>query len=421
MKEEKKEKVFLVGFVHPGEFIEDTQDHLDELGLLAQTAGGTVKNSLIQERRRPDAAYFISKGNAGKIALEVAGQGIETVIFDDDLSPAQIRNLEKILSSKVLDRSTLILDIFARRAKTREAMTQVELAQLKHLLPRLTRRWTHLSRQVGGIGTRGVGETQLEIDRRIIKRRIARLSKDLDRIERGRQERRKSRDASFKVAIIGYTNAGKTSIFNAFTEARAFVQDRLFATLDSVVRRCILSGENEILLIDTVGFIRKLPVHLVASFRSTLEETVVSDLLINAVDLSNPRYEEHIAVTDTVRMDLGILNKPCITVFNKIDLVDRSVIERARKFRPRSLFVSALKSRNLDEIEKEIVHFMNLDKEEIDLRVKPGREDFIAFMYRSGDVLRKEYVDCYISVRFRGTREKIKQVYRTAETEEALV
>ncbi len=421
MKEDRKEKVFLVGFVHQGEFIEDTREHLEELGLLTQTAGGSVQGTLIQEKRKPDAAYFISKGNAEKVAAGVKGKEVATVIFDDDLSPAQIRNLEKIIDTKVIDRSTLILDIFARRAKTREAMTQVELAQLKHLLSRLTRRWTHLSRQVGGIGTRGVGETQLEIDRRIIKKRIAKLARDLERIEKGRQERRKSRDRIFKAAFIGYTNAGKTSLFNAFTEAHGFVQDRLFATLDSLVRKCILKGNNEVLLIDTVGFIRKLPVQLVASFRSTLEEAVVSDLLIHVIDLSNHRYEEHIAVTENIKNELGIADKPSLIVFNKIDLVNGSVIERARTFHPASIFVSALKSSNLYEIENALIRSMDRDKEEADFSIKPGREDIIALMYRNGEVLSKVYIDGHINIRFRSTKEKVKQVYQIAEIEGALL
>ncbi len=421
MKENRREKAFLVGFVHQGEFIEDMKEHLEELGLLTQTAGGSVHGTLIQEKRKPDAAYFISKGNAERIATEVKGKEIATVIFDDDLTPAQIRNLEKIINAKVIDRSTLILDIFARRAKTREAMTQVELAQLKHLLSRLTRRWTHLSRQVGGIGTRGVGETQLEIDRRIIKKRIAKLARDLEKIERGRQERRKSRDRIFKAALIGYTNAGKTSLFNAFTEARGFVQDRLFATLDSMVRRCILKGNNEVLLIDTVGFIRKLPVQLVASFRSTLEEAVVSDLLIHVVDLSNPRFEEHIVVTESIKHELGIADRPSLIVFNKIDQVRESVIERARTFNPDAIFVSALKSKNLDEIENALIRSMERDKEEADFSIKPGREDIIALMYRNGEVVSKVYVDGHISIRFRSTKEKIKQVSQIAEMEGALL
>ncbi|MEW5807286.1 MAG: GTPase HflX [Acidobacteriota bacterium] len=408
-----------MGIVHPGEFIEDTQDHLNELDLLADTAGGRVQAVHIQDRKKPDPAYYIGRGKAEEIALEAKAKGIDAVIFDDDLTPAQVKNLEKIIESKVLDRSTLILDIFARRAKTREAMTQVELAQLRHLLPRLTRRWTHLSRQVGGIGTRGVGETQLEIDRRIIKNKIARLTKDLNKIERGRQERRKSRDSIFKVAIIGYTNAGKTSLFNAFTESHAFVQDRLFATLDSMVRRCILKGNNEILLIDTVGFIRKLPIPLIASFRSTLEESVFADLLMNVIDLSNPNYEEHLAVTENIKLDLGIIDRPCLKVFNKIDLVEEGIIERARRLYPNALFVSALKSQNLESIERSIFTALNQVREEVDLYIDPRREDIIALVYRSGEVLEKTYVDGHVHIRFKGTKDKARQIQHIVEMESA--
>jgi GTP-binding protein HflX len=351
----------------------------------------------------------------------VKEKGVDTVIFDDDLTPAQIKNLEKIMQAKIIDRSNLILDIFARRAKTREAKTQVELAQLQYLLPRLTRRWTHLSRQVGGIGTRGVGETQLEIDRRIIKKRIIKLSRELQKIELGRSERRKGRENIFKVALIGYTNAGKTSLFNVFAEAHGFVEDRLFATLDTLVRKCQLSRGGDILLIDTVGFIRKLPIHLVASFRSTLEEVVVADLLLEVVDLNHERYEDHLRITESVKGDLGIIDKPCLIVFNKIDLVRSAILERAKRLYPDALFVSATSKRNFDDIDGAISDIINRRKMEIELCLKPKAEDIVAFMHQKGEIVERSYEDGYIRIKFKSTRDNIQKVCHLAEIKGALI
>lgn len=416
-----EEKVFLVGIVHPHQHIQDTEDHLKELRLLAETAGGIVTGTLIQDKKNINAAYLIGRGKAERMTAMVREKGVDTVIFDDDLTPAQIKNLEKMINVKMVDRSMLILDIFARRAKTREAKTQVELAQLKYLLPRLTRRWTHLSRQVGGIGTRGVGETQLEIDRRLIKKRIMRLTKDLQKIEKGRVERRKGREKIFKVALIGYTNAGKTSIFNAFTEAHGFVEDRLFATLDTVVRKCQLSGGSKVLLIDTVGLIRKLPIHLVASFRSTLEEVVMADLLLDVVDLSHPKYQDHLKITESVKGDLGIIDKPCLTVFNKIDIAGSGVVKRAENLYPNALFVSAVRMTNLSEIERGILDILNRRKMEVDLCLKPSGEDVIAFMYKTGEIVKKVYVDGHINIRFKSTRDNIQRVCHLAEIKGVLI
>lgn len=415
------EKVFLVGIVHPHQHIQETEDHLNELCHLADTAGGQVVGTFIQDNKNINAAYLIGKGKAEEMTAIVREKGVDTVIFDDDLTPAQIRNLEKMAQVKIIDRSMLILDIFARRAKTREAKTQVELAQLKYLLPRLTRRWTHLSRQVGGIGTRGVGETQLEIDRRLIKKRIIKLTKELRKIEKGRAERRKKREKTFKVALIGYTNAGKTSIFNVFTEADGFVEDQLFATLDTLIKKCQLNGSSQILLIDTVGFIRKLPIHLVASFRSTLEEVVVADLLLEVVDLSHEKYQDHLKTTESVKGDLGIIDKPCLIVFNKIDRASSAILERAKRLYPKALFVSAMKKKNFDELEQGILDVINRRKMEVDLRLKPPAEDIIAWMHQEGEVIDKSYVDGFVSIRFKSTRDKIQKVCHLAEIKGALV
>jgi GTP-binding protein HflX len=338
-----RERVLLVGVRLANQQAADTEDHLDELSLLTNTAGGMVVSRVLQERARFDPAYLIGKGKAQQIGEQVRRDGIQTVIFDDELSPAQIRNLETAIGVKVIDRAALILDIFAGRARSREARTQVELAQMQYMLPRLTRRWSHLSRQAGGtIGLRGVGETQLEIDRRLIRMRIARLRRELDKVERGRTARRRRREEAFKAALVGYTNAGKSTLFNALSGMdSSFVEDRLFATLDPLVRRC-WSEAGEFLLIDTVGFIRKLPHHLVASFRSTLEESVVADLLVHVIDLSHPGHEDQMDTTRSVLSGMGLAEHDTIQVFNKIDAAESGVRSRARKLHPGALFVSAL-------------------------------------------------------------------------------
>ncbi|MCK5076856.1 MAG: GTPase HflX, partial [Calditrichia bacterium] len=272
-----KENAVLVGIALPETNSWIVEEHLDELEQLALTAGAKIVGRVMQERSRIDPRHFLGKGKIEEIAIFVEDNEIGVVIFDDDLSPAQLRNIENKVKTKIIDRSALILDIFASHARTREAKTQVELAQLQYLLPRLTRQWTHLSRQVGGIGTKGPGETQLETDRRLVRTRIQRLKGDLEKIERQRAVRRKGRDNFFKVALVGYTNVGKSTIMNILSNADVLVQNQLFATLDSTIRKVHLDYGKEILLSDTVGFIRKLPHNLVASFRSTLEEAREAD------------------------------------------------------------------------------------------------------------------------------------------------
>ncbi len=353
--ETRIEKALLVGVVLPHMDFYTVEDHLNELEQLCITAGADVVGKVIQERKVIDPAYFIGKGKVREIAEFVETNEIKLVIFDDDLSPAQSRNLEKIIKAKVIDRSTVILDIFAAHARTREAKTQVELAQLQYLLPRLTRQWTHLSRQVGGIGTKGPGETQLETDRRLVRTRIAHLKKELKKIERQREERRKGRDLFFKVALIGYTNAGKSTIMKLLTNANVKVENQLFATLDSTVRKLHIDTNKEVLLSDTVGFIRKLPHHLVASFRSTLTEVRDADLLLHVIDISDPAFEEHIEVVNQVLNDLKIKEKELIHVFNKIDLLkeDHLMVHLKYKYK-NSVFISAEKKLGIRKLLKEI-------------------------------------------------------------------
>jgi GTP-binding protein HflX len=318
----KTRRALLVGLIRAGQPGYVVDEHLDELSDLASSNEIEVVGRLIQSRRAPDAATFIGRGKAEELAVAADELRAEVIVFDDDLSPSQVKNLEDRVKAAVIDRSALILDIFVERARTREARTQVELAQLNYLLPRLTRRWTHLSRQVGGIGVRGgEGETQLEADRRMLRQRIKHLKKDLAKIDRTRELQRRNRREARTVALAGYTNAGKSTLFNRLTRAGVHVEDRLFATLDSRLRRGSLDGRETAVFSDTVGFIRKLPHHLVASFRSTLGDIVEGDLVLHVIDRSNPRWEEQADVGDEVLDDLGVEPERVLRVFNKIDRV----------------------------------------------------------------------------------------------------
>ncbi|GAB4180301.1 MAG: GTPase HflX [Calditrichia bacterium] len=353
--EKQKETALLIGVLLPGISPYDVEDHLDELEQLCMTAGAEVIGKIIQERKVIDSAYFIGKGKAREIGSFVEENNITLVIFDDDLSPAQSRNLEKVIKAKIIDRSALILDIFASHARSREAKTQVELAQLQYMLPRLTRQWTHLSRQVGGIGTKGPGETQLETDRRLVRTRISHLKDDLRKIEHQRHVRRRGREELFNVALIGYTNAGKSTLMKLLTNANVKVEDQLFATLDSTVRKLRISKEREILLSDTVGFIRKLPHHLVASFRSTLEEAREADLLLHVIDISHPSFREHISVVHQVLKEMEIEEKKMIYVFNKIDMLpeEKLIFHLKKEYEP-SVFISAVKNMGIRKLIKQI-------------------------------------------------------------------
>ena len=330
------EKAIAVGVVLPDRSRYVTEEHLAELEQLIASAGGSVVAKIVAKRNAPDPATWIGSGKAEEIKRIAVREGASLIVFDDDLSPAQTRNLEKITEVKVIDRSALILDIFAGRARSREAKTQVELAQLEYRLPRLTRQWSHLERQAGGIGTRGVGETQLEIDRRIVRNRISQLKDELKKIERTRETQRKARNAVFTVALVGYTNAGKSTLFNRLTGGEAWAVDKLFATLDAKSQRAAFPMPRQTVIIDTVGFIRKLPHDLVASFRSTMEEAVAADLVMHVIDASHPQVEEQRAVGDEVLRDLGIPRERVVEVYNKVDLFDAPLTRRFAPPSPRS-------------------------------------------------------------------------------------
>ncbi|RMF62543.1 MAG: GTPase HflX [Calditrichaeota bacterium] len=387
-----RERAILVGLARRGGARWETEEHLQELALLTDTAGAEVIQTFIQDRDAVDPAYFIGRGKAESISAYAREAHADLIIFDDDLSPAQARNLEELSGKKVLDRSGLILDIFARRAKTREAKTQVELAQLNYLLPRLTRQWTHLSRQVGGIGTRGPGETQLEVDRRLVRKRISTLNRELQKIQSQRAVQRQARQRLFKIALVGYTNAGKSTLLNALTDADVFVEDRLFATLDPTIRRMRLTPHQQVLLIDTVGFIRKLPPDLVASFMSTLEETVVADLLLHVIDISHPQMVEHISAVREVLGRLHLSHKPVLHVFNKIDqLEERGAIARLKRQYAPAVFVSASKGLFLRELRQRVLQLYQQSFAELELSVSLKTGDTISRIYALADVLEIQY------------------------------
>jgi len=409
-----RERAILVGVVTPSSRRAHVEDYLEELMLLAESAGALVVHQILQERQRIDPSTFIGKGKADEIAWLVEQHDIDIVIFDDDLSPVQIRNLEGIIGCKILDRSGIILDIFASRARTSEAKAQVELAQLQYMLPRLTRQWTHLSKQFGGIGTKGPGETQIETDRRAIRAKISHLNTRLRQIGREREVQRKGRDRYPRVALVGYTNAGKSTILNWFTRAGVLVEDRLFATLDSTVRAVTLSRSHRILLSDTVGFIRKLPHHLVASFKSTLDEVREADILLHVVDVSHPLFEDQISVVNETLEEIGAQGKPTIMVFNKIDRMEnRGAIAHVRPAHPNAVFVAAARGINMAGLEAAITQVLDVDITEETLLLSQQDYPLISQIHDLAEIVEKKYDADGVTIRFRMNRrdaDRLKKI-----------
>ncbi|MBN2367305.1 MAG: GTPase HflX [Calditrichaeota bacterium] len=405
----------LVGLRLPGQDMDEIQEHLSELEQLANTAGLNVKDKLIQERDRVHVTYFIGPGKVSALNDLLIETDSKIVVFDEDLGPAQIRNLEKSLNVKVIDRSTLILDIFARHARTREAKTQVELAQLQYLLPRLTRQWTHLSRQVGGIGTRGPGETQLETDRRLIRTRIEKLRTDLQKIDRHQAILRQNRQQLFRISLVGYTNVGKSTLMNLLSEAEVLVENQLFATLDSIVRKVNFDDEHDILLSDTVGFIRKLPAHLVASFKSTLDEVREADLLLHVVDASHAFFREQMDTVMKIIGELDAKSKPILTVFNKIDLLDDlAVLQSLRQEFPDAVFLSAARQIGLESLRKKIIQSLEQNFLELSLEVPVKYQKFIHYIHSNCRVEGFRYEDSTAIFHVKCDRDtygKIKHIY----------
>ncbi len=372
------------------------RESLDELAELANTAGGQVVGDGLQKLASPSAATFIGKGKADEFALHCRQADVDTVIFDDELSPAQSRNLERVFNCKVLDRTSLILDIFAQRARTREGKLQIELAQLQHLLPRLTRFWGHLSRQKGGIGMRGgEGETQLETDRRRVQDRIARISKDLEVVRRQRSTQRQSRQRNHwaLASIVGYTNAGKSTLLNKLTGAAVLVEDKLFATLDPATRRLRLPTNQNVLLTDTVGFIRKLPHGLVEAFKATLEEVVQTDLLVHVVDASHPQAEEQMQAVDAVLREIGAEGKPTLMVFNKIDQLNgnHNVLSGFLERHPHGVAISATSGEGIPALLQQLSTQLRPIREFMEFSVPHDRTGVIARLHEVGQVVERNY------------------------------
>jgi GTP-binding protein HflX len=389
-----QERALLIGLEQDGVSKWDLRDSMEELAELANSAGAEVVNTVTQKLQKPTAPYYIGKGKAELIKESFKDQHVTSVIFDDELSPAQGRNLENLLSRKVLDRTQLILDIFAQRARSREGRLQIELAQLQYLLPRLTRMWTHLSRQTGGIGTRGPGETQLEVDRRRVQERIARLERDLEGVRKVRNVQRQGRKRHQwpVAAVVGYTNAGKSTLLNLLTGADVVAENRLFATLDPTTRSLTLPNKQRLLLTDTVGFLRKLPHTLIESFKATLEEVVEADLLIHVVDLSHPRVDEHIEAVDTVVKELGAFGKQTLMVFNKIDALanDDSIGVYTSRF-PGSVAISARKGTGVAELVHALQHELGAWRLRSRFRIPQSEAGLIAEIHRVGHVLEVRY------------------------------
>ena len=409
----EKEKALLVGAIQQGMTEAIIHEHLDELELLADTAGAEVVGRITQRVSKINAATFIGKGKADELLSQAEELGVKLILFDDELSPGQIKNYHRMSEKvKVLDRSGLILDIFQKHARTKEARTQVDLAYMEYLLPRLTRQWTHLERQMGGIGTRaGMGETQIEIDRRLIRKRISKLKKELGRIEKERDIKSYRRRSEFRVSLVGYTNAGKSTLFKALTGSDVYIRNQLFATLDTTVRQWELDESHPILLSDTVGFIRKLPHNLVASFKGTLKEVLEADLILVMLDISSPQIEDHIQTIDEVLKEMGADQIPKIIILNEVDLIsDGNMIEKRQRLIPDSVTISAQQHLRLSELRSRILEKMEENFQTIDLEFPYDQGKTIAQAQEGVEVLNRKYEEDGVKLRIRGSRSRINQI-----------
>jgi len=375
-------------------------DPLEELKGLAATAGAIIAGGLTQRRQDVVPATYIGKGKLAELGEQVKAADADVVIFDNDLSPAQMRNLEKATGVKVLDRSELILDIFATRARTAEARLSVELAQLEYALPRLKRMWTHLSRYTGGIGLRGPGETQLEEDRRLVDYRIRDLRARLAEVQSRKEREVRSRREEHTVSLVGYTNAGKSTLMNALTGAGVYVEDKLFSTLDTRTRQWHLKDWGRVLLSDTVGFIRDLPHHLIASFKATLEETRQARLLLHVVDASSPVAEEQIHAVLQVLKELGCADKPTLLVLNKVDrLTDLSYLHVLLKHHPRAVAVSAATRQGLDQLRDAVIEMLSADFADVEIETDAGNGRVLAYLAAHAEIYRQEFQDSRVLLR----------------------
>ena len=407
------DKALLVGIILPQNNQIDIDNQLSELSLLAETAEIEVLGEITQKLVKVNPAFFVGKGKASQVIEQAKVLDANLIIFDEELSPAQIKNYHKLAKEiKVIDRSALILDIFKKHAKTREAKTQVELAFCQYLLPRLTKQWTHLERQMGGVGTRaGMGETQIEIDRRLIRDKISKLKLDLKKIEIERTTQSQKRKREFRVALVGYTNAGKSTLFNSLTGNNVYVQDKLFATLDTTVRKLKINKTHQVLISDTVGFIRKLPHNLVASFRSTLKELLEADLILIVLDASSIIIDDHLDTIKRVLTELGADDIPKSLVLNKIDLVQEELeLKRLRNKFSDAIFISAFHHLRLDDVRDHIIDKIESDFEIFDLNIPYHKGKTISQLQDQVEILESVYGDEEIFLKIKGRKDTVDKI-----------
>lgn len=407
----ERENAILIGLATREVSKDKVQEHLDELEMLADTAGANTVFKIMQDKSKPDSAFYIGKGKAEEVAELAELNNINLIIFDDDLNPTQIRNLEKLFNKKIIDRSGLILDIFASHARTREAKVQVELAQLQYTLPRLTRAWTHLSKQYGGIGTKGPGETQIETDRRIIRDRIAKLKDKLEKIEQQQKTKSSGRKDFLKASMVGYTNAGKSTLINFLTGAGVLAENKLFATLDSTTRSFEIEQDKKILISDTVGFIRKLPHHLVASFKSTLNVVRDADLILHVIDAAHPSFEDHIEVVDATLKELSVDKKTQIKIFNKVDLItDKSKFDYVLNNYENSILISAEKGINIGKLKDMLLNIYEKNFVVHNVEVKNYDSKVISQIHSMADVIDVKYNDDLVYITFRADKQTVNKI-----------
>ena len=409
----KSENAFLVGVSYGDQTTEVVKEHLSELKMLAETAGAKVVGQITQKLRKINPQYFIGKGKALQIIEQAKILNVKLIIFDDELNPGQVKNFLRLAKNiKIIDRNGLILDIFRKHAQTREAKTQVELAQLEYILPRLTRQWSHLERQMGGIGTlAGMGESQIEVDRRLIRQRISKLKKNLTYIEKERQTQSKRRKDEYRVALVGYTNAGKSTLMRALSGEDVFIQDQLFATLDTTIRKVQLDKYHSILLSDTVGFIRKLPHNLVASFRSTLLEVLESNLILVVLDAASDQVSEHLKTIGEVLKEFGAERYEALTVLNKIDLIsENGKMNYLKQKYPDAIMVSAKDQLRLDRLIAEMKKLMNADYETVEITFSYEQGKELAKAQENVEVLERHYQNDSIKLKIKGRRNRVNQI-----------
>lgn len=407
------EKTILVG-VRTGSLLKhEIEEHMNELEMLASTAGAYTVIKMVQDRSRIEPAYYIGKGKAEELSELVELNDIDLVIFDEDLTSTQVRNLERLINKKIVDRSGLILDIFASHAKTKQAKTQVELAQLQYLLPRLTRAWTHLSKQYGGIGTKGPGETQIETDRRIIRTRISKLKERLKKIDSTGKTKSLKRKEFLNATLVGYTNAGKSTLINMLTGADVYIEDQLFATLDSTTRAYDLDKNKSVMISDTVGFIRKLPHNLIESFKSTLNVVRDADIILHVIDISDDFFEDHIKVVDETLKELGCDKKKQVKLFNKVDMLeDKDRLDYVSHKYKDSITISAMKGMNINGLKEMLIRIYEESYKEHTLFLEHHESKQVSQIHSLAEVIDTKYHDDKIEIKFKADKAGLERIQR---------